>query len=72
MSLVETRKKELVQVTGVAARNRVAWRLMELGLFSGAQVQVLRRAPFGGPLHVRVGDSELSLRRDEAALVNVA
>jgi len=32
---------------------------------------VLGCAPFGDPLHVRLGDYELSLRREEAALVDI-
>ena len=46
-------------------------RLMEMGLFEGSQVTVLRRAPMGDPLEVQVGDYRLSLRKDEAALVRI-
>jgi DtxR family Mn-dependent transcriptional regulator len=28
-----------------------------LGLYPGKQVQVLSRAPFGGPLHILVGET---------------
>jgi len=45
---------------------------MEMGLIEGAQVVVLGRAPLGDPLHVRLGDYELSLRCDEAELVEIA
>ena len=31
--------------------------LGELGLYPGTSVQVLASAPFGGPLHIRVGDN---------------
>ena len=46
-------------------------RLMEMGLFEGSQVTLLRRAPMGDPLEIQVGDYRLSLRKDEAALVRV-
>lgn len=46
-------------------------RLMEMGLFEGSQVTLLRRAPLGDPLEIQIGDYRLSLRRDEAALVRV-
>ena len=46
-------------------------RLMEMGLFEGSQVTLLRRAPMGDPLEVQVGDYRLSLRKDEAALVRI-
>ncbi len=35
--------------------------LAELGLVPGARVAVLAKGPFGGPLHVRVGDREHAL-----------
>ena len=44
---------------------------MEMGLIEGAEIQVVRRAPLGDPLHVRVGDYELSLRLAEADLIEV-
>jgi len=45
---------------------------MELGLIDGAEVRVMGRAPLGDPLHVRLGDYEISLRAGEADLVDVA
>lgn len=48
-----------------------AVRLMEMGLFEGSRVRVLRRAPMGDPMEIEVGDYRLSLRRAEAVLVDV-
>ncbi len=48
-------------------------RLTALGLRRNARVEVVRRAPFGGPLAVRVsGGSLLALRRRQAQHVLVA
>ena len=58
-------------VTGVRMDSPLSRRLMEMGLISGAEVQVLRRAPLGDPLQLRVGDYELSLRSSEAELLDV-
>ncbi len=49
----------------------MSYRLMEMGLIEGAQVEVVGRAPLGDPLHLRLGDYELSLRSEEASLVEV-
>jgi Fe2+ transport system protein FeoA len=46
-------------------------RLMEMGLFEGTVVTVLRRAPLGDPLELQVGDFRLSLRAADAALVEM-
>ncbi len=47
-------------------------RLVALGLRIGIEVRLLRRARFGGPLHVRVGTTELMLRVREARCVRIA
>jgi len=44
---------------------------MEMGLIEGAELQLIRRAPFGDPLQLRLGDYELSLRSSEAELIDV-
>ena len=72
MSLARVPLDKVVQITGVRLDSPVSCRLMEMGLIEGAHVQVLRRAPLGDPLHVRLGDYELSLRSSEAELVEVA
>lgn len=47
-------------------------RLNALGLKIGKPVTVIRRGALGGPLHVRVGMTELVLRRKEAQLIAIA
>ena len=49
----------------------ISTRLMELGLLPGTQVTVVRIAPMGCPMELRVRDSSLSIRRAEAAGVSV-
>jgi Fe2+ transport system protein FeoA len=49
----------------------LAPRLVEMGLCTGTQVEVLFRAPFQGPIAIGLGASMLSLRMDEAMLVMV-
>jgi ferrous iron transport protein A len=44
-------------------------RFFALGLKEGSYVRVLRRAKFGGPIHLRVGTSELILRLKEASCI---
>jgi ferrous iron transport protein A len=41
-------------------------RLGELGVFEGEVIELLGVAPLGDPMEIRVGDSRLSLRREEA------
>ena len=46
-------------------------RLQALGLHRGQRVQLLRRGWWAGPLHLRVGMTELMLRRVDAARVGI-
>ena len=49
----------------------VGRRLVEMGIFPGREISMLRRAPFRDPIEVAVGESCLSLRDSEAGLVAV-
>ena len=46
-------------------------RCFALGLRCGVEVTVLRIAPLGGPMHVRLGTTELVLRKTLASLIKV-
>jgi ferrous iron transport protein A len=59
----------VVGVDGVDALSR---RLLEIGFFPGARVQVIAAQwPGDDPLAVRIGGATFALRRREAALVRV-
>ena len=58
----------VVSVTGAGA---VARRLMEMGVVPGAPVSVVKAAPLGDPLEVRVRSYHLALRRAEANTILV-
>jgi ferrous iron transport protein A len=52
------------QLSGPVA---VRQRLYEFGLLEGELVEVIRLAPLGDPMEIRIGQTHLSLRRAEAA-----
>ena len=58
-------------VTGFTEENPVTQRLMQLGVLEGSDIDVLRRAPGGDPLEIRVMGYALSLRRQEAQTIVV-
>ncbi len=58
-------------VTKVLSAGTLRRRLMDLGLISGTPVLMERSAPLGDPLEFLVKGTHLSLRRDEAAAVQV-
>ncbi|MGF1534218.1 MAG: ferrous iron transport protein A [Bernardetiaceae bacterium] len=46
-------------------------KLMEMGLYPGKRVRILFFAPLGDPMAVDVEGYTLSLRREEAAIIQV-
>lgn len=45
--------------------------LQELGFTESCQIEVLRKAPFGDPIHVRVRNAEFALRKADAKFLRV-
>lgn len=71
LTLADLQLGQTGTVTGFADMSGVTQRLMELGLIQGTPVTFVRRAPAGDPLEFRIIDYSLSIRRSEAALVEV-
>jgi len=59
----------IVSISGDSALKR---RLADMGAVHGTLVQVLRIAPLGDPLEVKIKGYNLSLRKEEAAAIRVA
>ncbi len=59
---------EIVKVNG---EGRVRRRLFDMGVTPRAEVIMRKRAPLGDPIEVTVRGYELTLRKDEAACVEV-
>jgi ferrous iron transport protein A len=59
------------RVTAVNGSSRLARRLMEMGVVPGVDVKVVKAAPFGDPIEVRVRGYSLAMRRSEASAIEV-
>ena len=58
-------------VVGVSGDVEVRRRLLEMGFCNGAEVEVIRRAPFGDPIEFCLRGYHLSLRNEQAMLVQI-
>ena len=58
----------VARLTGSGALKR---RIMDMGLTKGTRVYVRKVAPLGDPLELSVRGYELSIRKDEAASIEV-
>jgi Fe2+ transport system protein FeoA len=59
------------RVVSIEGEGAVARRLLEMGVVPGAPVCVIKAAPLGDPLEVRVRSYHLALRRAEAQTIRV-
>ena len=63
------RAMKVVRLNGTGPVKR---RIMDMGLTKGTEVTVRKIAPLGDPIELTVRGYELSIRKDEAAKIEVA
>lgn len=59
-------------MTGLTAQGALGQRLMDLGFFPGAQIQVVRNAPLVDPVEIKLDGYHVTIRHEEARTVEVA
>ncbi len=62
---------DIATIVSIHADEALHLRLLALGFRSGKQVELIRGAKFSGPLQVRIGTTDVILRRAEAAKIKV-
>jgi ferrous iron transport protein A len=62
---------DIATIVSIHAEEALHLRLLALGFRTGKQVELIRKASFSGPLQVRVGTTDVMLRRAEAAKIEV-
>ena len=72
MNLTNMPIGESAKVTAVNGDNQITRRLMEMGVVPGASVRMVKSAPFGDPLEVRVRGYHLAMRKSEADQIEVS
>lgn len=60
-----------VRVVTVVGESDIAKRLMEMGVVPGVDVKVIKSAPFGDPIQLRLLGYDLAVRKSEADIVEV-
>jgi Fe2+ transport system protein FeoA len=50
----------------IALHKETALKLMQIGLWPGEDIKVLRMAPFGGPMEIELMGYRLAIRRSDA------
>jgi ferrous iron transport protein A len=71
VSLGKLEPQERGRIIRVGGGGEIRHRLLDMGVVSGAIVEVLRVAPLGDPVEIKVKGYELALRRQEADRIQV-
>lgn len=59
-------------IRAIHSEQALYYRLAAMGFRIGKRIEVVRSACFSGPLHVRVGSTDIMLRRNEAQHIEIA
>lgn len=62
---------ERARVERIEGGGALRRRMMDMGIVPGVEVEVVRCAPFGGPLQIRLKGYYLAMRREECAKIMV-
>lgn len=71
LTLDRIRVGDFVKVTRIKSDGDIRYRLLDMGLIRGATMKVVRLAPLGDPIEVKLDGFNLSLRREEATGIYV-
>lgn len=69
--LREAKIGETVRVIKLHGQGAVKRRIMDMGITKGVEVYVRKVAPLGDPIEVTVRGYELSLRKEDAEMIEV-
>ncbi|MBR3341152.1 MAG: ferrous iron transport protein A [Clostridiales bacterium] len=70
-TLKEVKIGETVKVVKLHGEGAVKRRIMDMGITKGVEIYVRKVAPLGDPVEVTVRGYELSLRKNDAEMVEV-
>ncbi|MGB9093944.1 MAG: FeoA family protein [Gallionella sp.] len=70
-TLTAMRAGDTATIVSIHADEALHLRLLALGFRTGKQIEMIRKASFSGPLQVRIGTTDVMLRRGEADKIKV-
>lgn len=71
MTLDEIKPGQACEVVDTTVGGMLGQRLMDMGLYPGLTIRVVRNAPLKDPMEVQLDGSYVSLRHSEAKFVEV-
>ncbi|MDX8378576.1 MAG: FeoA family protein [Gallionella sp.] len=62
---------DIATIVSIHTEEALHQRLLALGFRTGRKIELIRKASFSGPLQVRIGTTDILLRRNEATKIRV-
>lgn len=70
-TLKQAKVGETVKAVKLTGQGAVKRRIMDMGITKGVEIFIRKVAPLGDPVEVTVRGYELSLRKDDASMIEV-
>jgi ferrous iron transport protein A len=71
MTLDRVKKGQQAKILKVGTMGPIRRRIIDMGAVSGTPVHVVKVAPLGDPIEIKIKGYSLTLRREEAAAIQV-
>ena len=72
MTLDKVKINQNAVITKVGGEGALRGRLLDMGLIPKTVVSVIKFAPMGDPIEIRLRGYELTIRKDDAAMIEVS
>lgn len=70
-TLKDARVGETVKAVKLHGEGAVRRRIMDMGLTKGVEIYVRKLAPLGDPIEIKIRGFELSLRKEDAQMIEI-
>ena len=71
MTLREAKVGQTVRVTKIVGSGPVKRRIMDMGITKGQTIRVVKVAPLGDPIEIKIRNYELSVRKADCEMIEV-
>jgi len=71
MKLDDVKSGSIVKIEKVNASGKLMYKLLDMGFVIGTDIEVIREAPLFDPMELKIHNYFISLRKSEAALIEV-
>lgn len=71
MTLKDIKVGQAARVTKINGEGAIRRRIMDMGIVKGVEIFVRKAAPLGDPIELNLRGYELSMRKDDASIIEV-